>query len=148
MPSIVYEPLGTLPSSFQLSFFNTNTSLLSITMSDFLTETRAEGADFLNAFREHANAPRVETKTVVLSGIRATHPDHHVTEVEEKKVSLFEYAAAGKAKCILDVGDEGFMATKAWKSVGEGVGKKEHPGELKDEFRYARYVVLNSFSPC
>lgn len=110
-------------------------------MSDaesILSATKANGSNIFAAFQNHTKAPRIETKTVVLNQIRARYPDYHVTEVEEKRISLFEYAAADKAELVLDTEDELFMTTKAWKSVGEGVEKKTHPGVLKDEFRYAR----------
>lgn len=110
-------------------------------MSDtksILSATQANSADMFADFKSHTKAPRIETKTVVLNQIRHAYPDYHVTEVEEKRVSLFEYAAADKAKLVLDAEDEAFMTTKAWRSIGEGIEKKTHPGALKDEFRYAR----------
>jgi transitional endoplasmic reticulum ATPase len=100
--------------------------------------TQGNRAEIFETFKSHTNAPRVETRTVVLNQIRNAYTDYHVTEVEEKRVSLFEYAAAGKAELILDVEDETFMTTKAWRAVGEGIEKKAHPGTLRDEFRFAR----------
>ncbi|KAF2820336.1 proteasome-activating nucleotidase [Ophiobolus disseminans] len=111
-------------------------------MSDtksILAATKDNSTNAFMRFKSHTDAKRVETGTVVLTEIRNHYCDYHVTEVEEKRVSLFEYAAAGKAKLVLDVEDEKFMTTKAWHAVGEGIEKKTHPGALKDFFRYARF---------
>ena len=103
-----------------------------------LTATQANGAEIFSAFKSHTEAPRIDTKTTVLTLIRNAYPDYHVTEVEEKRVSLYEFAATDKALLILDHEDEAFNATRGWRAVGEGIEKKTHPGTLKDEFRFAR----------
>jgi transitional endoplasmic reticulum ATPase len=105
-----------------------------------LSSTQANSATIFSEFKSHCDAPRVDTKTHALTLIRNAYPDYHVTEVEEKKVSLFEFASAGKATLIFDAEEEAFNATREWRAVGEGVEKKMHPGKLKDEFRFARYV--------
>jgi transitional endoplasmic reticulum ATPase len=105
-----------------------------------LASTQANSAAIFSKFKLHCDAPRVDTKTHALTLIRNAYPDYHVTEVEEKKVSLFEFAGADKATLIFDAEDEAFNATRDWQAVGEGVEKKKHPGQLKDDFRFARYV--------
>jgi transitional endoplasmic reticulum ATPase len=100
--------------------------------------TSENSADIFGAFKNHTSAPRIETRTVVLNLIRNHYGGFHVTEVDERKVSLFEYAGADKAKLVLDGDDELFMSTKGWRAVGEGIEKKTHPGKLQDDFRYAR----------
>ena len=107
-----------------------------------LSDTQANSADSFFAFKAHANAPRVETKTVVLNLLRNKYPNHHVTEVEEKYASLFDYASAGNAKLTRDGKDEEFMAGKAWRAVGEGIEKKSHPGKVLDDDRFARYQYV------
>jgi transitional endoplasmic reticulum ATPase len=107
-----------------------------------LAATHTESADVFSAFRSHTLAPRTDTKTVLLNLIRTTYPDHHVTEVNERKVSLHEFAASGKASSILDADDEAFNATRDWHAVGEGIEKKTHPGALKDEYRFARFQYI------
>lgn len=105
-----------------------------------LTATQGNSAAIFEAFKIHCEAPRVDTKTNVLKLIREAYPEYHVTEVAEKRTSLFEYAAAGKAELIFDHEDEAFNATREWEAVGEGIEKKLHPGKLRDDFRFARYV--------
>lgn len=107
-----------------------------------LTSTQASGVAIFNEFKSHCNAPRVETRNNVLKMIRDAYPDYHVTEVDERRVSLFEFAAADKALLIFDAEDESFNASRKWTSVGNGVEKRLHPGTLIDEFRFARYVVM------
>jgi transitional endoplasmic reticulum ATPase len=107
-----------------------------------LAATQTETADVLSAFRSHTKAARTETKTTLLDVIRNAHPDYHVTEVTEKKVSLHEYAASGKASSMVDAEDESFYATRDWHPVGEGIEKKTHPGRLDDDYRYARFQYI------
>jgi transitional endoplasmic reticulum ATPase len=107
-----------------------------------LAATHTESANVFSAFRSHTLAPRTDTKTVILDLIRSTYPDHHVTEVNERKVSLHEFAASGKASSVLDAEDEAFNATRDWHAVGEGIEKKTHPGALKDEHRFARFQYI------
>lgn len=111
-------------------------------INTLLSATQTNNTDLTAAFRTHANSPRVETKTVILSLIRDWYPEYHVTEVDEKHASFLEYASAGHAKSTLDSDDESFMASRAWRAVGEGIEKKTHPGNLKDDFRFARYVHI------
>ncbi|KAL6708813.1 hypothetical protein ACN47E_002220 [Coniothyrium glycines] len=105
-----------------------------------LQDTDAKSAAVFDAFKTHNDAPRVETKTTVFKLIREAYPDHHVTEVDEKRCSLFEYASAGKATLLLDEDGEEFIATREWRPVGEGVEKKMHSGKLRDDFRFARFL--------
>jgi transitional endoplasmic reticulum ATPase len=104
----------------------------------FFAATASSSDGVFGAFQSHTNAPRIETRTMVLNMIRMYYRDFHVTEVDERKVSLFEYAGADKAKLVHDGDDEFFMSTKGWRAVGEGIEKKTHPGKLQDDFRYAR----------
>jgi transitional endoplasmic reticulum ATPase len=103
-----------------------------------LSSTQANSAAIFNDFKSHCDAPRVDTQTHALTLLRNAYPDYHVTEVEKKKVSLFEFADADKATLIFDAEDEAFNATREWRAVGEGVEKKMHPGKLTDNFRFAR----------
>jgi transitional endoplasmic reticulum ATPase len=112
-----------------------------------LADTQGSNATISQTFRIHCNAPRNDTKTTVLTLIREAYRGYHVTEVDEKRVSLFEFAAHDKAQLIFDAEEATFNATRAWKAVGDGIEKKMHPGKLKDEFRFVRYVH-NSLSLC
>jgi transitional endoplasmic reticulum ATPase len=116
------------------------------TSQSILADTRDSNAAISNGFRNYCNAQRVDTKTTVLKLFRESYRDYHVTEVEEKNASLFEFAAHDKAQLIFDAEDATFGATRAWRAVGDGIKKKMHPGTLKDEFRFARYVH-NPLSP-
>ncbi|KAF1943577.1 P-loop containing nucleoside triphosphate hydrolase protein [Clathrospora elynae] len=107
-----------------------------------LTSTQENSAAIFSDFKSHCDAPRVDTKTNILALLRNAYPDYHVTEVEERRVSLFEFAGAGKAMLILDAEDEGFNSTREWKAVGSGIEKKKHPGTLKDDFRFARFQCV------
>ena len=73
-----------------------------------------------------------------LTLLRNGYRDYHVTEVEAKKIALFDFASSGKALFNLDSYDEQFNATRRWSAVGEGIEKKMHPGKLTDDFRFAR----------
>ncbi|KAJ4366256.1 hypothetical protein N0V83_007892 [Neocucurbitaria cava] len=108
-----------------------------------LTATQPNSAAVFDAFKLHCDAPRVETRTTILTQLRSAYPDHHVTEAEERRVSLFEFAAAtDKAVLNFDDEGEGFQATRDWRAVGEGIEKKVHPGRLRDEFRFARFQYI------
>ena len=91
----------------------------------------------VDAFKQHTDSPRTETKNTALSLLRNAYPDYHVTEADEYKVSLREFAAADQASLVVDAEDETF-ATRDWHAVGEGSEKDQRPGELKDEYRFAR----------
>lgn len=93
-----------------------------------LAATQDNSASIFSAFKTHTEAQRVDTKNTVLTLIRNAYPDYHVTEVEERKVSLREYAATDKASIVIDAEDEAFNATREWHPVGEGIEKKTHPG--------------------
>jgi len=103
-----------------------------------LSATKTNNDAVFSAFKTHCAAPRVDTKTTALTLIRRDYPDHHVTEVEERTASLFDFASAGHAELTLDAEEEAFCATREWEAVGEGVEKVEHAGKLKDEYRFAR----------
>jgi transitional endoplasmic reticulum ATPase len=103
-----------------------------------LAATQSNKISAISAFNAHSKAQRVETKTTTLNLIRAAYPDYHVTEVDEGNVSLREYAATDAASMVLDAEDDTFMSTRQWEAVGEGIEKVTHPGELKDESRFAR----------
>ncbi|KAF1835298.1 proteasome-activating nucleotidase [Decorospora gaudefroyi] len=107
-----------------------------------LSATQSNSAEIFHAFKSHCDAPRVDTKTSALTLIRSAYPDYHVTEVEEKYASLFEFAGAGKAVLSLDAEEDEFYLSREWKAVGEGVRKKMHPGELTDRFRFARFQYI------
>lgn len=89
-------------------------------------------------FKDHCGAKRIETRTVTLALLRNAYVDYHVTEVEARKIALFDFASSGKALLNLDSDDEHFHATRGWCAVGEGIEKKMHPGKLTDDFRFAR----------
>jgi|TARA_R110002003_G_scaffold112_1_gene9557 hypothetical protein len=108
------------------------------TTQSILTATQANSTAIFSAFKTHTEAPRIDTKTSVLTLIRHAYPEYHVTEVEEKKVSLYEFALADKATLVHDAEADEFNATRTWRAVGEGIEKKTHPGQLHDEFRFAR----------
>ncbi|RMZ67484.1 proteasome-activating nucleotidase [Pyrenophora seminiperda CCB06] len=93
-------------------------------------------------FEGHCQGERVETRNKLLTFIRDCYTDYHVTEVDESKVSLFDFAAADKATLVLDADDEKFKATRKWVPVGEGVEKKMHPGQLRDDYRFARFQYI------
>ncbi|KAF1851486.1 P-loop containing nucleoside triphosphate hydrolase protein [Cucurbitaria berberidis CBS 394.84] len=107
-----------------------------------LTATQANRTDVFHAFKAHCSAPRVETKSMVLTQIRNAYPDYHVTEAELKHVSLFEFADADKAVLIFDAEGEDFQATRKWGAVGDGIDKKMHPGTLIDDFSFARFQYI------
>ncbi|XPT02771.1 hypothetical protein M3J09_011881 [Ascochyta lentis] len=107
-----------------------------------LAATQEHGASIFTNFKSHCDAKRVDTKTTTLTLLRNAYEDYHVTEVEAKQVSLFEFAAADKALLMLDSEDERFNATRNWRSVGEGIEKKMHPGKLTDDFRFARFQYI------
>ncbi|CAE7218837.1 hypothetical protein CFE70_010358 [Pyrenophora teres f. teres 0-1] len=93
-------------------------------------------------FESHCSGERLETRDKVLTSLRDAYSDFHVTEVNEGKCSLFEFADADKATLVLDTEDEKFMATRKWVPVGEGVQKKMHPGDLVDDYRFARFQYI------
>ena len=103
-----------------------------------LIATQECSASVFNNFKSHSDAQRIDTKTTTLTLLRNAYTDYHVTEVEAKHVSLFEFAATDKALLIFDSEDENFNATRDWRTVGEGIEKKMHPGKLTDSFRFAR----------
>jgi transitional endoplasmic reticulum ATPase len=106
--------------------------------TSLLAATKASRDSVLDGFKSHSSGLRVDTNTAVLGMLRKEYADYHVTEVDAKEAALFEYAAAGKATLVLDAEDETFHAKRSWRSVGEGVDKKMHPGNLNDTFRFAR----------
>lgn len=103
-----------------------------------LAATQDCNASVFSTFKKHNEAQRTDTKTTALTVIRSAYPDYHVTEVDEFKISLREFAAADQASLVLDTEDEIFYATREWHAVGEGIEKDMNPGDLKDEFRFAR----------
>ncbi|OAL54051.1 proteasome-activating nucleotidase [Pyrenochaeta sp. DS3sAY3a] len=107
--------------------------------TSILAATQDDNVHVLSSFKAHCSAPRTETKSHFLELIRDTYPLYHVTEVDEKRISLFEFAAAGKASIVLDDESESLHATRYWRSVGEGIEKKVHPGKLKDDYRFVRF---------
>jgi transitional endoplasmic reticulum ATPase len=91
-----------------------------------------------SSFKSHCDAKRVDTKTTLLTLLRNAYEDYHVTEVDARKIALLEFASADKALLTLDSDDEQFNATRNWRSIGDGIEKKVHPGALTDDFRFAR----------
>ncbi|KAF2627571.1 P-loop containing nucleoside triphosphate hydrolase protein [Macroventuria anomochaeta] len=104
--------------------------------------TQEHSASMFSNFKSHCDAKRVDTKTTTLTLFRNAYEDYHVTEVEAKKIALFEYAATDKALLNFDSDDEQFNATRDWRAVGEGIEKKMHPGRLTDDFRFARFQYI------
>jgi transitional endoplasmic reticulum ATPase len=103
-----------------------------------LSATQASHENTCSIFKMHCDGLRVDTKTTVLRLIRENYPDYHVTEVEKRTASLFEFAGTEKAELTIDAEDQTFNASREWKAVGEGIEKNNHPGELSDKFRFAR----------
>jgi transitional endoplasmic reticulum ATPase len=106
--------------------------------SSLLADTHGRRDDVLNGFKKHTGGLRIDTNTTVLSMLRDTYSEYHVTEVDAKDAALFEFAEAGKAALVLDAEDEKFHAERSWLAVGDGVDKKMHPGKLTDGYRFAR----------
>lgn len=103
-----------------------------------LDATLEHSASIFSEFKSHCDAKRVDTKTTVLTLLRNAYEDYHVTEVDAKKIDLFDYASSGNALLTFDSEDEQFHATRNWCAVGEGIEKKMHPGKLTDDFHFAR----------
>jgi transitional endoplasmic reticulum ATPase len=103
-----------------------------------LAATQEHGASMFSSFKSHCDAKRVDTKTTLLTLLRNAYEDYHVTEVDARKIALLEFASADKALLTLDSDDEQFNATRNWRSIGDGIEKKVHPGALTDDFRFAR----------
>ncbi|KAH8723265.1 proteasome-activating nucleotidase [Phaeosphaeriaceae sp. PMI808] len=93
-------------------------------------------------FSYHTSASRLDTRTRLLNHFRTGYRQFHVTEVDQRKVSLYEFAAAGKAELVEDPDDKHVQATRTWVPVGEGLEKKVHPGMLKDEPRFTRFQYI------
>lgn len=106
-----------------------------------LAATQEQSASIFNDFKSHCDARRVDTKTVTLTLLRNAYKDYHITEVDARKIALFDFASTEKALLNMDSDDEQFNATRNWQAIGEGIEKKMHPGKLTDDFRFARYVV-------
>ncbi|KAF2268309.1 proteasome-activating nucleotidase [Lojkania enalia] len=110
--------------------------------SDHSARTAGYDNALFKSFKEHCHGTRVDTKTTVLYMLREEYPEYHVTETTKGLVSLLEFAEAGKAVAIHDSNRESFNATRVWRSVGERVEKKLHPGVLRDEFRFSRFQYI------
>lgn len=106
-----------------------------------LAATHEHSATIFSDFKSHCDGKRTDTKTTILTLLRSAYEDYHVTEVEAKKIALFEYAATNKALLNLDSDDEQFNATRDWHAIGQGIEKKMHPGSVSDDFRFARSVL-------
>lgn len=109
---------------------------------DLLSATADHGHSVYNSFKEHTNGSRTDTRNTITTLLRQDYPDYHVTEVNECRISLFDYAEANKATVIFDHSEESFHSTRRWQSVGERIEKKLHPGKLADEFRFARFQYI------
>lgn len=103
-----------------------------------LAATQEHSASIFSDFKSHCDAKRVDTKTTTLTLLRNAYEDYHITEVDARKIALFDYASTDKALLTLDSDGEQFNATRDWGAVGEGIEKKMHPGTLTDDFRFAR----------
>lgn len=103
-----------------------------------LVATKASDNTVVTGFKNHNALQRSDTKTTLWTLIRNEYPEYHVTETRGNSISLFDFAAAGKAKLVYDDESEGLHATRRWESVGEGVEMKMHPGKLSDEFQFVR----------
>jgi len=98
-----------------------------------------QGQDLLAAFQNHCSGQRVDTQIALLDLIRQAHLQFHVTAVQKSVCSLLEYADAGKAVASFDGHDETFHADARWSPVGNRLEKKQHPGTIHDDHRFARY---------
>ncbi|KAF1926283.1 proteasome-activating nucleotidase [Didymella exigua CBS 183.55] len=107
-----------------------------------LATTHEHSTSIFDNFKSHCDAKRVDTKNTVLTLLRNAYEDYLVTEVNAKKIVLFDYASTDKALLALDSNDEQFNATRDWSAVGEGIEKKMHPGTLTDDFRFARFQYI------
>ncbi|KAF2115102.1 proteasome-activating nucleotidase [Lophiotrema nucula] len=105
---------------------------------DFVAATADNSKSLFEAFRAHSNGTRTDTKSTLLNLFRNAYPDYHVTETPRNKCSLTEYADAGKAVMTFDADEESFNSSRVWKSVGDRMEKKLHPGKLDDDFRFVR----------
>lgn len=103
-----------------------------------LAATQEQSVSIFNSFKSHCDAKRVDTKTTVLTLLRNAYEHYHVTEVDARRIALFDFASTDKAFLTLDSDDEHFNATRNWSSIGEGIEKKMHPGALTDDFHFAR----------
>ena len=95
-------------------------------------------AQVFAGYTKHNSIPRSETREAIRALIRDAYPEYYVTEVDERKISLREFAASGRADIHLDASDEAFSGTRDWSAVGEGMQRKMNAGEARDEFRFAR----------
>lgn len=103
-----------------------------------LAATRDSRQNVFSNYKLHTNAARNDSKTTFFTHIRSAYPDYHVTEVDESKVSLREFAAADQASLVVDAEDDTLYATREWHAIGEGLENDDHPGELTDAIRFAR----------
>jgi transitional endoplasmic reticulum ATPase len=109
---------------------------------DMLSATLEHSNHVFETFKQHCRGSRIDTKTTALSLLKDTYPSYHVTEANEQSVALFDYAAAEKAILTLDSDSESFNASRRWHSVGERIEKKQHPGRLDDDYRFARFQYI------
>jgi transitional endoplasmic reticulum ATPase len=107
-----------------------------------LAATAEVNKSVCNSFQFHCSTTRVNTHAQCIDLLRKYYPDYHVTEVAQGRVSLFEFADAGKATVTHDAEDESFHATRQWHSVGQGIEKKLHPGKIDDDFRFSRFQYI------
>ncbi|KAH6518379.1 hypothetical protein HBI81_174530 [Parastagonospora nodorum] len=96
-------------------------------------------AQVFAGYTKHNSIPRSETREAIRALIRDAYPEYYVTEVDERKISLREFAASGRADIHLDASDKAFSGTRDWSAVGEGMQRKMNAGEARDEFRFARF---------
>jgi transitional endoplasmic reticulum ATPase len=109
---------------------------------DMLSATLEHSNAVFENFKQHRRGTRIDTKTTVLDLLKETYPTYHVTETSETQVALFDYADANKATLTLDADSESFSAARRWKSVGERIEKKQNPGKLDDDYRFARFQYI------
>lgn len=108
-------------------------------MQDLLTSTHDESKAAFDFFKDHCNGPRTETNTSILNWLRHTYPHHFVTAVTEQNCSLLDFAQAGHAEAIADIGDEMYASNREWQPVGDLAEEEKHHGRLQDDFYFVRY---------
>lgn len=107
--------------------------------SDLIPSTTLNNQNVFSSFKSHTSGDRIDTRTRVMDILRHNYPTHHITETNRSTIALFEFAETEKATVIHDHLYSTFNSTRNWRSVGERIEKKLHPGKLADDFRFARF---------
>lgn len=88
-------------------------------------------------YKNHFNAHRHDTDVILLNGLRALHPDHHVTTISPTFCDLLAYSEAGNAKAELDVSSDAYQAQRIYRATS---GRSdESPGKLSDQVSFGKF---------